>query len=359
MSNTWGQRLKITVFGESHGPGLGVVVDGLPPGFPVDWDKVRSQMARRAPGSSDLSTPRKEADEAEILSGFYQGATTGRPLCAVIRNTDTRSRDYDPSIPRPGTADLTAHIKYKGFQDPRGSGSFSGRLTAALVFAGAIARQVLEERGITIGARIARIAGIDDTGSLEPDPTLLGTLAGLSFPVLDEERRKAMQAAIRRARDEGDSVGGIVECAACGVPAGLGEPFFESFESSVASMLYSIPAVKGVEFGTGFAIADLTGFAANDSIYHDGSAFRTRTNHNGGINGGITNGMPVVFRVAFKPPASIGKEQDSAELATGEPRRLAVVGRHDPCIVHRAVVVVEAALALCLLDLLLVNGGTQ
>lgn len=359
MSNTWGQRLKVTVFGESHGPGLGVVVDGLPPGFPVDWDRLRSEMARRAPGTSDLSTPRKEADEAEVLSGFYNGATTGRPLCAVVRNTDTRSRDYDPSIPRPGTADLAAHIKYKGFQDPRGSGSFSGRITAALVFAGAIARQILEERGITIGARIARIAGIDDGGTLEPDAILLSELARSSFPVLDGAKGEAMQAAIRRARDEGDSVGGIVECAACGVPAGLGEPFFDSVESSVASMLFSIPAVKGVEFGSGFAIADLEGSRANDAIYHDGKAFRTRTNHNGGINGGITNGMPVVVRAAFKPPASIGKEQDSAEIGTGEPRRLAIVGRHDPCIVQRAVVVVEAALALSLLDLLLVNGGRQ
>lgn len=356
MSNTWGQMLKVTIFGESHGPGIGVVIDGLPPGTEPNWAEIQRHMSRRAPGQSDLASPRKEQDEPEILSGLYLGKTTGAPLCALIRNQDTRSSDYDPAVPRPGSADLAAHIKYKGNQDYRGGGAFSGRLTAPLTFAGSIARQILADHGMTIGAHIKQIEDRKDSDFDAIDDTLLDSLTRTPFPVLDEQAGRTMADRIRQARDEKDSVGGIIECVAIGIPAGVGAPFFDSMESAVASMMFSIPAVKGIEFGAGFSIAAMRGSQANDEIYSVGDQFHTRTNNNGGINGGITNGMPLLFRVAIKPTPSIGKVQSSVDIRSGEERTLQIVGRHDPCIVPRAVVVVESAFALCLLDRILSNG---
>lgn len=356
MSNTWGQMLKITIFGESHGPGIGVVIDGLPPGVEPDFPEVQRHMSRRAPGQSDLASPRKEPDEPEILSGLYLGKTTGAPLCALIRNQDTRSSDYDPAVPRPGSADLVAHIKYKGNQDYRGGGAFSGRLTAPLTFAGSIARQILAAKGITIGAHIKQIEDIEDRGFDAADEILLASLTRMPFPVLDKEAGRTMADRIRQAKEEEDSVGGIIECVAIGIPAGVGAPFFDSMESAVASMMFSIPGVKGIEFGAGFSIAAMRGSQANDEIRKDGDQFRTRTNNNGGINGGISNGMPILFRVAIKPTPSIGKPQSSVDIRSGEETTLQIVGRHDPCIVPRAVVVVESAFALCLLDRILSNG---
>lgn len=328
--NTFGEQLKLSIFGESHGNGIGIVVDGLPPGLAVDEEFIASEMARRAPGNSRLATPRKEPDHVEILSGVFNGFTTGAPICGMIRNTNTRSKDYTPELPRPGHADLTAHIKYNGYTDYRGGGHFSGRLTAPLVFAGALCKSLLAKNDIAVTAKITEIGGITGDGLTE-----------------------AMEDVILSARNEGDSVGGIIETCAKNLPAGLGSPFFGSVESRLASMLYSIPAVKGVEFGDGFALSKMRGSEANDAIICSGPNYRTRTNHNGGINGGITNGMDLLFRVGIKPTPSISKPQETVNLLTGEPTVLEVHGRHDPCIVPRAVCVVEAASAIVLTDLLL------
>lgn len=350
MSNTWGNRVKLTIFGESHGQGIGVVIDGLPAGIEPNFEELDRQMARRAPGNQPFATERKESDQVEILSGLYNGKTTGAPLCGILRNQDTRSHDYNPELPRPGTADLTAHLKFKGFQDHRGGGHFSGRLTAPLTFAGSLARQILAEQGIHIGAHIQQIHNLTDEPFHNPSEEELDTLSTNVFPVRREEVRVSMLEAIARAKDERDSLGGIVECAALGLPAGIGSPFFNSLESSLASMLFSIPAIKGVEFGSGFGFATLKGSEANDPIRWKEKSFVTETNHNGGINGGISNGMPLIFRVAVKPTASIGKPQTTVNLNTLETQEFVVQGRHDPSIVPRSVVVVESALALCLLD---------
>ncbi|MBO5665884.1 MAG: chorismate synthase [Firmicutes bacterium] len=330
MMNTFGEQLKLSIFGESHGNGIGMVIDGLPPGLAVDETFIAAEMARRAPGNSSLSTPRKEADQVELLSGVFNGFTTGAPICGMIRNTNTRSKDYTPELPRPGHADLTAHLKYNGFADYRGGGHFSGRLTAPLVFAGALCKSLLANNSISVEAAITAIGGVTGHGLTE-----------------------SMEDVILKAKEEGDSVGGIIECVASNLPAGLGSPFFGSVESRLASMLYSIPAVKGVEFGDGFALANMRGSEANDAIIRSGPNYRTQTNHNGGINGGITNGMDVVFRVAIKPTPSISKPQETVNLLTGESATLQVHGRHDPCIVPRAVCVVEAAAAIVFADLLL------
>ena len=328
--NTFGEQLKLSIFGESHGNGIGIVIDGLPPGLAVDEAFIASEMARRAPGNSRLATPRKEPDQVEILSGVFNGFTTGAPICGMIRNTNTRSKDYTPELPRPGHADLTAHIKYNGYTDYRGGGHFSGRLTAPLVFAGALCKSLLTKNDISVEAVITEIGGVQGRGLTE-----------------------AMEDAVLRAREDGDSVGGIIECSASNLPAGLGSPFFGSVESRLASMLYSIPAVKAVEFGDGFGLTKMRGSEANDAIIRSGANCRTKTNHNGGINGGITNGMDVVFRVGIKPTPSISKPQETVNLLTGEPAQLQIHGRHDPCIVPRAVCVVEAAAAIVLTDLLL------
>jgi len=353
MSNVWGEHIKISIFGESHGGGIGVVIGGLPAGEDIDLALVEKEMQRRAPGRHEYDTPRKEADKVQILSGLLNHTTTGAPLCGLIMNTDVHSWDYENLHPRPGHADLTALIKYKGFNDPRGGGHFSGRLTAPLTFAGAVAKQILRRRGVGIGAHIQEIAGIHDgtfAGEERIDIAKLEKVSSLDFPVLDLKIVRAMEDAIKAAKEDDDSVGGVIECAACGLPAGLGEPFFSSMESQIASMMFSIPAVKGIEFGAGFQLANMRGSQANDPIAFENEQICTLTNHNGGINGGITNSMPILFRVCIKPTPSIGRPQSTTDLKTMEQTTIAIKGRHDPCIVPRAVPVVEAGMALCLLD---------
>lgn len=360
MGSTWGRRLKISIFGESHGPGVGVVLDGLPSGLALDLDAIRSFALRRAPGRAAWATKRQEADEAEILSGFFEGRLTGTPLAALIRNTDTRSADYRDLLlkPRPGHADLTAMARYSGYQDPRGSGHFSGRLTAPLVFAGAVCSQILQSKGIRLASHIGEIAGIRDTAfdAVQPDIDLLTALADKPLPVIDDAAGQAMADAIEKARMAADSVGGIVETMIYGMPAGVGDPMFECLESQIASIVFGIPAVRGLEFGTGFAAAGMNGSAHNDVPVIQGKGIRFQTNHSGGIQGGISNGMPIVFRVAFKPTASIGQEQKTINLETMAEDRLIVKGRHDPCVVPRAVPVVEAAAAIAALDAMLSAG---
>ena len=357
MKNTFGQSVAVTLFGESHGEYIGAVLDGLAPGLTVDEAFIRHQLSLRRP-QGKISTARVEADEFRIVSGVFNGKTTGTPLCILIPNTNTRSGDYTPNIPRPGHADYTAECKYHGYQDPRGGGHFSGRITAALVAAGAIAISALRQNGILIGTHISRISDICDCsfGSYESD---IETLADLTFPVLDHAKADLMRACIEDAASEGDSVGGILETAVIGLPAGVGEPWFDTVEGVLSHALFSIPAIKGVEFGTGFGMADLRGSQANDGLRMQNGRVVTTTNHNGGINGGITNGMPVVFRCAVKPTPSIFQEQESVDLTSGQNATLTLQGRHDPAIIHRARVVVDSVAALVLCDLLALRFGTD
>ncbi len=361
MSSHWGNLLTISLFGESHGPGIGVVIDGLPSGHLLDLDDIQTFMQRRAPGRTAWSTPRQEKDEPEILSGLFEGYTTGTPLTAVIRNTDTRSGDYQELRikPRPGHADLTGMVRYEGYNDPRGSGHFSGRLTAPLTFAGAVCRQILKQRRIEIVSHILEIAGIRDLplDTVAPDVAALAALAEKPLPVLSDTVSEAMQAAVLEAKNNLDSVGGIVETMIVGLPAGIGDPIFDGIESRLGSILFAIPAVKGVEFGDGFAVTKRKGSTNNDSPVFAGSAIRFATNHGGGADGGISNGMPITFRVGFKPTASISREQQTINLMTKKSDTLVVHGRHDPCIVTRAVPVVEAAAAIAALDMLLEAEG--
>ena len=357
MSLMTGHKLKLSNFGQSHSQGMGVVLDGLPAGETIDLERVQEFLRRRAPGQGPWATARKEEDRPEILSGLVDGKTCGAPLCAVIANSDARSADYEElrRKPRPGHADYTAWVRYQGYNDIRGGGQFSGRLTAPLSFAGAVALQILERRGIYIGAHIAAIAGISDR-SYDPVKVSAEDLAlagSRPFPVLCEASGKRMMEAIDKARQQMDSVGGVVECAAIGLPAGLGEPMFDGVENRLAAAIFAIPAVKGVEFGEGFGAALLRGSQNNDPFLWEGEQVVTSTNHHGGILGGITSGMPVIFRVAFKPTPSIAQEQQTVDLYAGTEATLGVRGRHDPCIVPRAVPCVEAAAAVTLLDLLL------
>lgn len=356
MSGIWGNNLKVAIFGESHGNAIGITIDGLPSGVEIDMDKVLEEMARRAPGKSKLSTARNEKDAPEILSGFFEGRTTGTPLCGIIRNGDTRSKDYGKlkDLMRPGHADYSGNIRYSGFNDYRGGGHFSGRITAPLVFAGAICKQVLAKQGITIGAHVKKIKDISDDSfdytNISSD--LLLSLNKEELPLLDKSKEETMRNVIIDAKSQGDSVGGVIECAITGVKAGYGDPFFDSVESILSHLLFSVPAVKGVEFGLGFDITELYGSEANDSYYYDGDVVKTRTNNNGGILGGITNGMPVVFKVGIKPTPSISKKQHTINIQTKTNEDLVIEGRHDPCIVQRAVPVIEAVAAIGILDLL-------
>ena len=357
MSSSFDGNLRISIFGQSHSGGIGVVIDGLPAGEKIDMDALQAFLARRAPGGNAWSTPRKEADAPEFLSGLVNDTTCGAPLCAVIRNTNTCSGDYENlrDIPRPGHADFTAHVKYGGFQDVSGGGHFSGRLTAPLCVTGGICRQILQRRGITIGAHILRIGEVCEARFPETElsPEMLRSAAGKPFPALDDEAARRMQNEIRAAKEALDSVGGVIECAAVGLPVGLGDPMFDGMENRIARIVFAIPAVKGVEFGAGFQVARMHGSENNDPYYMDGDAVRTRTNHAGGILGGITNGMPLIFRAAIKPTPSIAREQQSVSLGRGEDAILSVRGRHDPCIVPRAVPCMEAALAIAITDALL------
>lgn len=358
MASIIGNRLKVSVFGQSHAPAIGCVIDGLPAGEAIDLDILSAFLSRRAPGRDPFSTARKEADLPEIVSGLYEGKTCGAPLCAVIRNTDCRSADYKEIAdkPRPGHADLSAGIRYGGAQDVRGGGHFSGRLTAPICIAGGIARQILARRGIYIGAHIYAAAGIRDDGfdACSVSSNEFDALEAKPFCVINDAQGEAMQQAILRAKEELDSVGGIIECAVTGLPAGLGDPMFDGMENRLAAILFGIPAVKGVEFGDGFAAAALRGSEHNDAPYMaDDGTVRTKTNHAGGILGGITTGMPLILRCAVKPTPSIGREQDTVSLSHGENTTLTIHGRHDPCIVPRAVPVVIAAAAIGILDVLL------
>ncbi|MBK5242856.1 chorismate synthase [Clostridium sp.] len=356
MSGVWGNKVKYSIFGESHGKGVGINIDGLPSGVKLDLEAITYEMRRRAPGRDDISTARSEKDEFQIISGYFNDRTTGTPLCAIIWNTDMHSKDYSElkTVIRPGHADYTGSVKYSGFNDYRGGGHFSGRITAPLVFAGAIAKQILNEKGIEIGGHIYHIAGIYDSpfDNVNINSELLKNTKQLKFPVLDQNKGLEMISAIHRAKENQDSVGGVVECAILNLPEGLGSPFFDSVESLLAHLLFSIPGVKGVEFGTGFDMANLSGSEANDEFYMDGNKVKTFTNNNGGILGGITNGMPMVFKAAFKPTASIGKIQKTIDISKMKDTEISVKGRHDPCIVQRALPVVEAVAAMVILDLL-------
>ena len=359
MSSIFGENVKVSVFGESHGPAIGVVVDGLPAGEAVDMEAVGRFMERRAPGRNAQSTARKEADCPEILSGLLNGHTCGAPLCAIIRNGDKRSQDYAnmANIPRPGHADYTAELKCHGFQNRAGGGHFSGRLTAPLVFAGAVCSQVLARRGVVVGAHVRSIGKVEDA-PFDPVSITADELQAVSakpFPVVNDANAKSMCDEIEAARLEGDSVGGVIECAAVGFPGGIGEPMFDGIENQLAKVLFGIPAVKGVEFGAGFAAAQMRGSQCNDPFAVMDGRVVTTTNNHGGILGGISSGMPIVFRVAIKPTPSIAKQQQSVDLAAMASVDLVVQGRHDPCIVPRAVPVVEAVASGVLLDLILGN----
>ena len=349
MKNTFGSSVTLTLFGESHGPEIGAVLDGLAPGIPVDEARIAHQLSLRRPVGR-ISTSRVEPDPFRIVSGVFEGKTTGTPLCILIPNTNTRSADYQKELPRPGHADYTAECKYHGFADYRGGGHFSGRLTAPLVAAGAILLSSLEAKGICIGTHIAQLESVRDRafGELAED---ISALREKSFPVLSPEAASSMQAAIEAAAGEGDSVGGILESAVIGLPEGVGEPWFDTVEGLLSHALFSIPAVKGVEFGAGFGFAAMRGSEANDPFCVKEGRILTSKNHNGGVNGGITNGMPITFRVAMRPTPSIAKQQQTVSLSAKTNETLVIEGRHDPCIVKRALPVIEAAAALAVCEL--------
>ena len=361
MGSTWGNAIKISVFGESHGAGIGVVIDGFPSGVPYDEAFVLREMERRAPGRNKQSTQRKEPDLPVIQSGIYNGKTTGTPICALIQNTNQRSGDYAElaAQPRPGHADYTGMVRYKSCNDPRGGGHFSGRLTAPLVFAGTLCKLWLKMQGVLGGSHNQSIAQIQDMpfDDVDIQTVQLEALRDADYPVNNPRALDAMLAAIEEAREAQDSVGGVIECAAIGLPAGIGSPMLDTVEGRLASLLFGVPAVKGVEFGAGFAFAALRGSHANDMFYQDGDMVKTETNNNGGINGGITNGMPLMFRVCIKPTPSISSVQQTLNIRTGKVEPLSIHGRHDPCIVTRAAPVVEAACAIALADLLREANG--
>ena len=357
MSSTIGEKIKVSIFGESHGSAIGVVMDGIPAGEKIDREALQRFLDRRAPGRRDYQTPRSESDIPHFISGVLNGRATGAPLCALIYNEDTQSKDYDAfsKVPRPSHADYTAELRYGGFNDIRGGGHFSGRLTAPLCIAGGLALQILAQRGIVIGAHIASIGSAQDT-PLDPvaiSAEELQALAQKPFPVLDSNAEDAMIKTIEAVQDEQDSVGGIIECAAVGYPGGIGTPLFDGLENRLAAAIFGIPAVRGIEFGAGFAAAGMRGSTHNDAYSIIDGVIKTKTNHHGGIIGGISSGMPIILRVSIKPTASIGLEQCSVDTVRMVETPLKIEGRHDPCIVPRAVPCVEAAVGMVLLDRLL------
>lgn len=349
--------MNYTIFGESHGPAIGVVLEDLPSGVPMDMDFIAAELRRRATGNSPLSTPRKEADQVEVLSGVFEGKTTGTPLCMMIRNGDQHSKDYAAIryLARPGHADLTGFVRYGGYNDYRGGGHFSGRLTAPLVAAGAVAKLILRENGVQAAAHIAAVGSVWDTpiDPVHPDMAALTACGQKPFPVLSDTKGEQMQTLILEAKSQLDSIGGVIECAVTGLPMGLGAPDFDrNAETEFARQLFAIPAIKGLEFGDGFGLAALRGSQANDPWTMEDGVPVTTSNHNGGILGGITTGMPLLFRVAVKPTPSIAQPQHTIDMSAQRDAEITVQGRHDPCIVHRAVPVVEAAAALASLRLL-------
>lgn len=358
MSSTWSSYLTLSIFGQSHGPAVGMTLEGIPAGTPVDMQALAVFLQRRAPGRFPWQTPRQEADEPRILSGLLEGKTTGDPIAGIIENKNTRSGDYEQlkTVPRPGHADFTAQLKYGGNQAVSGGGHFSGRLTAPLCIAGGICLQVLAQRGIFIGAHVAAVAEERD---LPFDPVTVCReqfCIEEDFPARDPATAQRMIARIQKAHEERDSVGGVIECAVVGLPGGLGGPIFDGMENRIARLAFGVPAVKGIEFGAGFGAALLPGSVHNDPFYESGEQLKTRTNHHGGILGGITSGMPLLFRVAVKPTPSIGRPQESVNLQTGQAETLTITGRHDPCIVPRAVPCMEAVAALAICDAMLEAG---
>ena len=353
MSSMFGNRIRVSLFGQSHGEKIGCLIDGLPAGEPIDQDELQAFMARRAPGGQ-YATKRKEADMPCIVSGLFQDHTCGAPLCVLIDNTDTRSSDYQKDIPRPGHADYPAEIRYHGFQDYRGGGHFSARLTAALCAAGGILKQLLSRRGIAVGAHLLSVGDVKDA-SFDPLSLSPGQLAQLrsSFPVYDEEAEEKMKALIDSVRMEGDSIGGTVECAVLGVPVGVGEPVFDGIENRIAQAVFGIPAVKGIEFGEGFAASRMRGSQNNDAYEWRDGHIALKSNHAGGILGGLSDGAPIIFRAAFKPTPSISQAQHSVSLSARRDAILEISGRHDPCVAVRAVPVVEAAAAMAIADLIM------
>ena len=353
MSSTYGEILRLSIFGQSHGAGIGMTLDGIPAGLPVDMDRLQAFLNLRAPGQGDITTPRKEEDKPEILSGIVGGYTCGAPIAALIRNNNTRSGDYAQlkDCPRPGHADYTAQMKYKGYQDAAGGGHFSGRLTAPLCVAGGMCKQWLELQGIHIAAHIAQIGHVKDDlyNPVAPEYYNINS----NFPVLNTQRAEEMCQAILSAKANGDSLGGIIECAVTGLPAGIGDPMFDGLEGRIAKIVFGIPAIKGVEFGAGFACAEMNGSENNDQFIIEKGTIKTKTNHAGGILGGISNGMPILFRAAVKPTPSIARKQESISLSDMRSASLEIKGRHDPCIVPRAVPVIEAAAAIAVFDALL------
>ena len=357
MSSEFGKNIKLSIFGESHGEAIGCVIDGLPSGVRLDMDKIYLDMSRRAPGKDETATPRLEKDIPHILSGVLDSVTTGAPLAMIIENTNTKSGDYSNllTVPRPSHSDYPAYVKYGGNNDIRGGGHFSGRLTAPLVFAGAVAKQILGEKGITIGAHIAQIGSARDEmldkNNISAD--LLNQLTSKSFSVISKDAEENMRAVVEKARMSLDSVGGAVECAVVGLPVGIGSNMFSTVESHLSSILFGIPAVKGVQFGAGFDFAEMTGSQANDGYRIKDGAVSLVSNNNGGVLGGMTTGAPLVLSVVIKPTPSISQPQQSVNLQTMTDETLVIHGRHDPCIVPRAVPVVEAAVALGILDLMM------
>jgi len=359
MKNTFGNSISVTIFGESHGKAIGAVLDGVAPGIEVDEEFIKTILLRRKPVGA-ISTARREDDNFSIVSGVVNGKTTGTPICIVIPNNDTRSQDYSSfsSLARPSHADFTANCKYHGFEDARGGGHFSGRITAAVCAAGAILLSALNKKGINIATHIKSIGAVDDRdfGDLESD---INKLNNMDFAVLDDSCINKMVEEITAAKNDGDSVGGVLETVVTGLPAGVGEPFFDSVESVLSHALFSIPAVKGVEFGAGFAISKMRGSQANDAFYMSGDTVKTKTNNSGGINGGITNSMPVIFRLAIRPTPTIMKQQETVDFKEMKDALLSAAGRHDPCIVHRARVVSDCVAAIALCDLLCTHYGTD
>lgn len=359
MKNTFGTNVAVTIFGESHGAAIGAVIDGLAPGIEVDEAFIASQLQKRK-GANSISTARREKDECRILSGVFEGKTTGTPICVIIENEDQKSKDYSQTkdLARPGHADYTAFLKYHGFQDYRGGGHFSGRITAGLVAVGAIAIKALEKKGIKIGTHVLSCGEINDRKfeNTDEDIALLSTL---SIPVLEDDAREKTEEKIAQMRNDGDSVGGKLETVVTGVPGGVGEPWFDTVEGVLSHALFSVPAIKGIEFGAGFEFALMKGSQANDPFAMDGEKVATVTNNNGGINGGITNGMPILFRCAVKPTPSIYKEQNTVDFIKNKDAVLQIKGRHDPAIIHRAAVVVDSVTAIAICDLLAGRFGTD
>jgi len=359
MGSIWKSRISLTIFGQSHGQAVGVTLDGLPAGEPVDTAALNVFLQRRAPGRFPWTTARQESDESEFLSGIINGKTCGAPVTAVIRNNNIRPADYadTKNIPRPGHADYTAYVKHGGHADISGGGHFSGRLTAPLCIAGGLCLQMLQRRGICIGSHIASIGPVKDS-LFDPaniDKAVLNSLCEMDIPVLNPQAAPLMVQTIEQAKQDSDSVGGIIECAAVGLPVGLGDPMFDGMENRIASLVFAIPAVKGIEFGAGFNAAFMRGSEHNDPFYLDEKTVKTRSNNHGGILGGITSGMPLLFRAAIKPTPSIGKIQESVDLGKTESATLTVRGRHDPCIVPRAIPCMEAVMAIAIYDAILEN----